>query len=106
MADYNGWTNYETWAVNLWLTNEEPTYRHCRELASTSRAAAKSCEQVQRGTWDVAEARKYLLADALKELVETCNPVANSASMYADLLAAAICVVNWQEIAQAFLDEE
>ena len=24
---YNGWTNYETWNVNLWLANDEPMYR-------------------------------------------------------------------------------
>ena len=23
---YNGWTNYGTWNVNLWVDNEEPTY--------------------------------------------------------------------------------
>lgn len=24
---YNGWTNYETWSVALWVDNDEPTYR-------------------------------------------------------------------------------
>ena len=24
---YNGWTNYETWAVKLWMDNEEGFYR-------------------------------------------------------------------------------
>jgi hypothetical protein len=29
MADtsYNGWTNYETWNVALYIQNEEPLYR-------------------------------------------------------------------------------
>jgi hypothetical protein len=31
---YNGWTNYETWNVALYLTNEEPTYRALVEFAT------------------------------------------------------------------------
>ena len=26
-SDYNGWTNYATWNVPLWIDNEEETYR-------------------------------------------------------------------------------
>lgn len=30
---YNGWTNWETFTVNLWLTNDQPLYNHFRALA-------------------------------------------------------------------------
>lgn len=26
MSEYNGWTNYGTWNVNLWIDNEYPVY--------------------------------------------------------------------------------
>lgn len=31
--EYNGWANRETWAVMLWLDNEQPTYERTREIA-------------------------------------------------------------------------
>lgn len=29
---YNGYTNYETWNVVLWLYNDEPTYNELRSM--------------------------------------------------------------------------
>jgi hypothetical protein len=38
---YNGWTNWATWNVELWLDNEEPLYRakqayirHARDISA------------------------------------------------------------------------
>ena len=31
---YNGWSNYETWLANLWLTNDESSYALLREAMS------------------------------------------------------------------------
>ncbi len=102
---YNGWTNYETWAVNLWLTNEEPTYKYCRGLARRAATDALDCEQVRERIWTAEDAKKFLLADQIKEFVAEMNPLADQASMFSDLTNAALSEVDWHEIAEAFLEE-
>lgn len=37
MANYNGWPNYETWNVMLWLDNVEPMYWFYRSQAQRYR---------------------------------------------------------------------
>jgi hypothetical protein len=48
---YNGWTNWATWNVNLWIDNEEGTYRAKQQFlrrASTINAytVAEFCRDV------------------------------------------------------------
>ena len=31
---YNGWTNYETWNVALWMDNDYPSYQFARSCKS------------------------------------------------------------------------
>jgi hypothetical protein len=99
-----GWSNYETWATNLWLTNDQATYNLCRAFASESRREAAAAEQVTKRIWTVREATTFRLADLLRRHVQAQNPIAAQASVYADLLNAALSEVNWTEIAEAFLD--
>jgi hypothetical protein len=86
--NYKGWTNYETWAVSLWLDNEEPSYRHW-----TGRAR----------WWKGREDAASRLAEELKEELQDGNRLGEP-SVYGDLLSAALSGVNWQEIAEGYLD--
>ena len=52
---YNGWTNYETWNVDLWAMNEEPTYRTvagARDAYTPDSARALAVELFPDGTPD------------------------------------------------------
>lgn len=101
---YNGWANYETWCVHLWLTNEEGSYRYWREEAERQSKEARRCEEVKAGTWTVPEARRFRLADQLKSELEEASPT-EEASLFSDLLSGALAEVDWHEIAEAFLEE-
>jgi hypothetical protein len=97
---YNGWTNYETWAVSLWLNNEEGTHLRLREMAREAWDNAKA-----DGTSTREEVAVISLAEAIKNWIEEMNPLAEQASLFSDLLSAAISEVDWSEIATAELDD-
>lgn len=87
---HNGWTNYETWAVNLWLDNDEHTQQMVYRLAN--------------GRLDRASAR-----EALKDFVENEREEwrESGASMFDDLLNGALSSVDyWEIIAAAAEDDE
>ena len=90
---YQGWTNYETWTVNLWLENEESEYNYWQEQAAAVKREYKEDEQ------------EFALADMLKDSTEEgAEDALNEASVYSDLLGAAISEVNFGEIAKGLLD--
>ena len=99
-SSYNGWSNYETWVVNLWLGNDEGSYNTCRALAQRCFEEAVADQVLSR-----KERACYQLANSLKEMIEDGNPLASDASVYADLINASMSEVNWKEIANSFLEE-
>ena len=119
---YNGWTNYETWVVQLWLDNDEAMVELQHELLEQ----ARSLSYPRRSkVWTSAEATRFTLADLLADFVEGNivglaaplnvegnnvegnNPYANNinSSLYTDLLGSAIGRVNFIEIADHIVDK-
>ena len=99
---YNGWTNYETWAVALWIDNEQVRYRRWRADAVEAAFRAPYCQQVTDGIWTAKEAVRFLLADWLKAVITEAAPT-EEPDVFSDLLSAALEAVNWEEIADHLL---
>jgi hypothetical protein len=91
---YQGWSNYETWAVKLWIDNDESTVTYWSERAK---------ELKKEGD----EHLSLLLADELKEDHEEAMDEAGLAEkgLFTDLLYSALGEVEWYEIAKSILEE-
>jgi hypothetical protein len=87
--EYNGWFNYETWLVNLWLSNDQDSYDMVRDLIRNP----------------YSDRAVYDLADALKEYIEESNPLASEANLFSDLINAALCEVNYDDIAEHWITD-
>ena len=96
---YQGWENYPTWVVKLWLDNDEGTYNHMRELTKDAKEKGK---KEPGHVFTETEATLYYLEDAIKNFVEEMTEI--KAGMASDLLGWAIGEVNFKEIAEAYLE--
>lgn len=76
---YSGWSNRETWVMNLWLANDE-TY--CNEV----RCIIKTCDEYEK-----AERLESLIRDELEGSLE-------ESGLLGDLLTTSLGRVSWQEI--------
>ena len=94
---YNGWMNYETWVVNLWIDNEQGSLEFFREQAKATYDEAAATD-----TWTREESARFHYADWLKEYYDENIP--EMPGVYGDLLGGAIAAVNWDEIAKYHID--
>ena len=95
---YNGWTNYETWNVALWIGNEQGSQDFWQERARQAYDAAQADKYFTK-----AERAKLDLAEILKEDLSENTPTVTG--FYADLLNAALSEVNHYEIVSHWIDE-
>ena len=76
--EYNGWTNYETWLVSLWLDNDQVNYEALEALRTDPGSDYSKAERLE---------------ERVRELYEI-EPV----GMIADLVNASFGRVDWVEI--------
>lgn len=83
---YNGWSNYETWLVALWIDNEQSMQESVKEL--------------------IKEKFEYNFQkdEALKELITESMDI-DEASLRVDLVNSALSNVNWTEIVASYSQE-
>jgi hypothetical protein len=108
---YSGWTNYPTWAVKLWIDNDEGSCNYWREQVRHCRVEAES--RPRSTVYSVDEDHRFILAALLKdEHEEALNTIDEdnlvtfvSQGVFGDLLTYALGCVNWVEIAESLISE-
>ena len=96
---YNGWTNYETWNVALWMDNNEGDQSYWAEKAQDIYDESEAEKSFTRD-----EVATLALMHQLEDEIKESEPDLG-ASMWADLLGAAVSEVNWYEIAEHYISE-
>lgn len=85
LEKHNGWTNIETWTVNLWLTSSANAEASCREIAGECDSDMEAGEAI-RDRW-------------CEPLCESAGP---SDGLLHDMLNRAFGRVDWRKIGAAF----
>ena len=100
---YNGWTNYETWNVALWIGNEEGSYTYWQEAARDTWDNTEADGNFTRNELAILNLSKRLKSELDDDMEEMGVP--KLTGFYADLLNAALSEVNWYEIAEHMIEE-
>ena len=101
METYNGWANYETWLVNLWIDNEQGSIDFWVNVAKHHYDQAKETKFFTR-----QEEAVFTLADDMKEYFEDNIPDSTEiGGLYADILHGCMTVVDWGELAAKYMEQ-
>lgn len=87
VPDYNGWTNKPTWAVALWIDNDQGFQEMVLEAARNDKDDA------------------HLLAGWLQDTFTDEFYPDLAASMYSDLLNWALAYVDWDSLAEHYIEQ-
>jgi hypothetical protein len=102
---YNGYYNYETWLVKVWIDNDQGNVDHWVEQAKdlyTNKAE-------DRKYFTKREEATILLSESMKEYYEDRMPKSissdNIGGLWADLLHSALSDVVWIELSGMIMEQ-
>ncbi len=104
---YNGYTNYETWAVCLWINNDQGLQEYWDGEAAV--VWDDTADDPADSVLTRSDNARNELADRLKNEHEEqaanilLDSPARGGGLFADLLNAALSEVDWYEIADTLL---
>ena len=90
--EYNGWTNWETWVVNLWIDNDQRLNEYYGELVRVEVSKNKGHRK----------STTFQLSLTLSEQFDEWMP--EIGGLYLDLLNGAMREINWHEIARHLVE--
>lgn len=98
---YNGWTNYETWCVALWLDNDQGSYNYWLERAEEIYTDTSEDDAKEERTSEACNS----LAEEIKSSLESqAEEILGRADLFADLLNSALSEANYYEIAEHYIE--
>lgn len=104
---YQGWKNYPTWCIALWINNEESSYRNWRDVAQDCWDESLDCKLSGLPGTDAIMERfnvaKCYLSERLKDHFEDACPKLDG--FWADLTQHALDEVHWFEVATSLLED-
>lgn len=102
MEKYNGYANYETWLVSVWIDNDQGSIDFWVDVA--------------KHHYNIAEDRKYFtkreeavisFAEDMKQWYEDNTPEYSDdiSGLWSDMINAALAIVDWHELATKYMEQ-
>ena len=98
---YNGWTNYETWAVMMWLESDEGESEYWNNRAHKLATDPEELTYRNEFMKDGQKLQQYQLSQELKDYCDNQLPILEGWA--ADILEAGFGSVDWDDMAKHLL---